>query len=261
MYVILPNNSSRTKLRNMQSQLSAEAINDMIERMEMKTAVVLFPKLQLTTDYNLKPILRDLGISSLLSPTTSDLSLISNGYEKNFYAGRPSDVQFSGNRNDESTQQDQPQVLAEKSSIQFPLSRSKRDVSYKVESSIRRESEPLKLKDLVLNKRITKPNPSKKPNRSRRQTDQIDASQFLRNLDQARSSDLQNPRLFANEIVHKVDLTVNERGTEGGAATSISLNRSGTDVVFRTDTPFMIVIRHDTTKLVLFYGTIYDPSA
>ncbi|CAO1361197.1 unnamed protein product [Diamesa hyperborea] len=82
----------------------------------------------------------------------------------------------------------------------------------------------------------------------------------LQKLDSIRrNGNLKNPFLFADEVIHKVDLEINEQGTEGGAATAITLNRSGTNVVFRTEVPFMILIRHDPTRLPLFYGTVFNP--
>lgn len=67
--------------------------------------------------------------------------------------------------------------------------------------------------------------------------------------------------LFVDDIVHKVDFTVNEQGTEAAAATVTYLKKSGPDVLFRGDTPFMVIVRHDPTKLVLFYGLINQPPA
>ncbi|XP_017483805.1 PREDICTED: leukocyte elastase inhibitor-like [Rhagoletis zephyria] len=66
--------------------------------------------------------------------------------------------------------------------------------------------------------------------------------------------------LFVGDIVHKVDFVVDEDGTEGAAATVTYLKRSGGSVLFRADTPFLILVRHDPTKLPLFYGIINVPS-
>ncbi|KAH8237514.1 hypothetical protein KR038_002899 [Drosophila bunnanda] len=67
--------------------------------------------------------------------------------------------------------------------------------------------------------------------------------------------------LVVDDIVHKVDFIVNEQGTEAAAATITYLKKSGPDVIFRVDTPFMVLVRHDPTKLVLFYGLINEPPA
>lgn len=67
-------------------------------------------------------------------------------------------------------------------------------------------------------------------------------------------------RLFASEIIHKVELEVNEKGTEGGAITASTIFRSLPSVQIRIDAPFLMMLGHDATRLPLFYGTIYDPS-
>lgn len=93
----------------------------------------------------------------------------------------------------------------------------------------------------------------------------------LRSIFSAGSSDLSgmlesgpnglNQRLYASEIVHKVELEINEKGTEGGAVTSSTIFRSLPSVQVRIDTPFVMLLGHDETQLPLFYGSIYDPSS
>lgn len=271
MYVILPNNSTKDKLQSMQGRLRAEDIDNMISKMTLKSAILLFPKMHLTYSLDLRSVLSQLGIRSLFSPRSSDLSLISSGYElqgdmpglngQNMNSYRPS-------------AQSAPMV----STIQrngeelFVFSRisednddessgkQKRDVTYKVESEFKRDQDPLRLKDFVLNKRITKPNSVKKLLRNRRQIQNTNSTQLLQNIDYLRQIvSGENPGLYADAILHKVDLTINEKGTEGGAATAVILTKTGTDVVMRVETPFMFLIRHDDTKLPLFFGTVFEP--
>ncbi|XP_055598574.1 serine protease inhibitor 28Dc-like [Uranotaenia lowii] len=70
----------------------------------------------------------------------------------------------------------------------------------------------------------------------------------------------QQQRLFASEIVHKVELDINEKGTEGGAITASTIFRSLPSVQMRIDTPFLMLLGHDETRLPLFYGTVFDPT-
>ncbi|XP_017859273.1 PREDICTED: serpin B4 [Drosophila arizonae] len=65
--------------------------------------------------------------------------------------------------------------------------------------------------------------------------------------------------LIVSDILHKVDFTVNEQGTEAAAATAAILKKSGPEVLFRAETPFILLVRHDLTKLPLFYGMINEP--
>ncbi|XP_058126726.1 serine protease inhibitor 28Dc-like [Anopheles ziemanni] len=69
-----------------------------------------------------------------------------------------------------------------------------------------------------------------------------------------------SPKLYVDSMVHQVDLEVNEHGTEGGAVTMAVMDRSAPPVTFRVRGPFLIAIRHDPTKMLLFYGAVYDPS-
>uniref|UniRef100_A0A182M2M1 Serpin domain-containing protein n=1 Tax=Anopheles culicifacies TaxID=139723 RepID=A0A182M2M1_9DIPT len=64
---------------------------------------------------------------------------------------------------------------------------------------------------------------------------------------------------YVNQILHKLDLKIDEEGTEGAAATSALLDRIGPQKQFNGNAPFLIYLRHDATGLPLFYGPIFDP--
>uniref|UniRef100_A0AAG5DUG0 Serpin domain-containing protein n=1 Tax=Anopheles atroparvus TaxID=41427 RepID=A0AAG5DUG0_ANOAO len=66
-------------------------------------------------------------------------------------------------------------------------------------------------------------------------------------------------RPYVNQIMHKVDLAIDEEGTEGAAATSALVDRIGSQQTFNGNTPFLIYLRHDATGLPLFYGPVFDP--
>lgn len=284
MYVILPRNSNAERLRSAQKILTADKIEKMISQMVIKTAVILFPKMHLSCAHHLKRHLRDLGLHTLFEPYQSDLSVMSEGnrmFTNNFQASQlpsvspaqptpfsfapvPMNNPLTGNNNRVS--HPLPRPFDPKETLIFgrmntddsvPTSKkTKRDVTYKVESQNSKRDSPLTLKDFMLRKRIVKKSQMKKLRRNKRQTMPF----YVERLDMIRHrKDLLNPYLFAEEVIHKVDLTVNEKGTEGGAATAITLNRSGTQVVFRVDTPFMFLIRHDPTHVPLFYGVVFEP--
>lgn len=243
MYVIMPKDSSSDKLRSLQKVLTAEKIESMISKMVVRTAVILFPKLHLACGHSLKSLLQEMGLHTLFDAGKSDLSVMSEGFNK---------------RND--MQEDQKDRLVfGRTGIDEQQARSNRrvlrDVTYKTESEFSKNVNPLTFKDFMLNKRLVKKVQGKKLRRSKRQFEQLGAQR----LDLLRHRNLKNPHIFASEVLHKVDLTVNEKGTEGGAATAITLNRSGTNVVFRVDTPFMFLIRHDPTHVPLFYGLVFEP--
>lgn len=65
--------------------------------------------------------------------------------------------------------------------------------------------------------------------------------------------------IYASDIVHKVDLDVNEIGTTGAAATSTSLNRGGY-INFRADRPFIFFIYDTRIGSMTFWGVIRKPT-
>uniref|UniRef100_A0A182IXS8 Serpin domain-containing protein n=1 Tax=Anopheles atroparvus TaxID=41427 RepID=A0A182IXS8_ANOAO len=65
--------------------------------------------------------------------------------------------------------------------------------------------------------------------------------------------------LFVYDIVTQAKLDVNEQGTEGGAFTTAPIDPIGPGYTFQVNSPFLILIRHDITKALLFYGALYDP--
>ncbi|XP_059619212.1 serine protease inhibitor 28Dc [Phlebotomus argentipes] len=275
-YIIIPNDSTPQKLRDLQRDLSPDMIDYMISRMTMNTSILFLPKMHLTSDFRLRDILYQLGITTLFDPARADLSLItdrdafgnvgrtlpltqSGGFAAPSvplrYENREDVLIFSRLRGDDDDDE-QAEIKDASNDTQKTKNARKKRATYKVASKYERESEPLRLKDFVLRKRITKPYAEKKLSRPRRQ---ISALESLQEINQLRGRVISNPGLYASEVVHKVDLTINEKGTEGGAAVLVLLHKTGTDVVLRVDVPFMFLIRNEATKLPLFYGTIFEP--
>lgn len=151
MYVMLPEDSSRAKIRDLQNRLSATQIDSMITKMNLRTATVSFPRMQLESSTNLEKSFRKLGVKSIFNIQSSDLGMMLN-----------------------------------------PNARGK-------------------------------------------------------------------TRLFVSQISHKVNLSVDEKGTEGAAVTMTLIDRSASAVYFNVNQPFLVYIRHDPTRLPLFYGAVFDP--
>lgn len=222
MFLLLPNNSSPAAVRDLHRKLNAEIINQMIANMTVASSIVFLPKMHLTSTIDLHRTIAGFGARSLFDPFRADLGLIADDVESlkpmvpnggASYLG----PNFNSNSNHDGKLED---VLIFSRFKEDPEShgdedmkiRSKRN-TYKTASS---KSGPLRMKDFILRKRITKENKlDKKSHRHRRQV--IDRLSSLKSLDRLRNSTIGNPGLFANEIVHKVDLVVNEKGTEGGA--------------------------------------------
>ena len=68
---------------------------------------------------------------------------------------------------------------------------------------------------------------------------------------------------YISEVKHKTYVKVNEEGTEAAAVTSVGMGISSVSVPQRftmiVDRPFFVAIRDDTSRTVLFMGSIVDP--
>lgn len=158
MYIVLPNDSNRARLRQLQASLSSAELDRLIGQMKMHKAIVQFPRMHASNTYDLKAALQQLGVRKLFDRTSNNLKIVSG-----------------------------------KSNANGAEARAK-------------------------------------------------------------------VKLYVSEMVHKIDLEINERGTEGGAVTITAMERSLPPVNFRVRGPFLIAIRHDPTKMLLFYGAVFDPS-
>ncbi|XP_055633088.1 uncharacterized protein LOC129773501 [Toxorhynchites rutilus septentrionalis] len=151
MYVLMPQNSTRAKVRALQNRLTATRIDSMISGMKRRTAIVNFPRMQLLSSTDLEKSFRLLGVKSIFSAQHSDLRF----------------------------------MLNQSSQGKIPL--------------------------------------------------------------------------YVSQISHKVNLNVDERGTEGAAVTVTLIDRTSPSVIFNANQPFLIYVRHDPSRLPLFYGAVFNP--
>lgn len=282
MFIILPNNSNKERLIDLQAKLTTARIQEMISKMEWKQSIIGFPKMHIVNDLDLKEILGNMGLRSLFNAQESDLSVLAPGSSNinnvNIYNDNENERSEQPQRDEElfifarlgEGQSVANETAGNRKNLTAPSRQRRSAVTYKASSSnFRSVREPLRLKDLVIEKRITKPYPRKKNvSRGRReavfQFPENQSASSLQRLHHLRSQLIirpePNPGLFADDMKHKIDLTINEVGTEGGAATSTTMKRTGPEVVFRAETPFLFFVRHDDTKLPLFYGAVFEPT-
>jgi len=66
--------------------------------------------------------------------------------------------------------------------------------------------------------------------------------------------------LYISAVIHKAFVDVNEEGTEAAAATAVVMT-GGMRItpIFRTDRPFLFLIRHNPTGAILFMGRVTEP--
>lgn len=93
------------------------------------------------------------------------------------------------------------------------------------------------------------------------------AEDNLKTLNEMRSkpSEYVNADFAVSQIFHEVHLEVTEKGTKGAAVSSVMAmtphksKMLDLSMKFVVDIPFLFMIRHDPTKIPLFYGAMFDP--
>ena len=66
--------------------------------------------------------------------------------------------------------------------------------------------------------------------------------------------------LVSPQVVHGTALDVDEEGTEGAAATGISMERTILRIIVRVHRPFLIAIVLKDTQSIIFLGKVTNPS-
>ncbi|KAL1378531.1 hypothetical protein pipiens_003971 [Culex pipiens pipiens] len=231
MYLVVPNNSDRQKLSFLLSNtIDIGQLNNMIDRMEVKTGAVVMPKMQLENNLGLKQQPQQ----SHYPPNTPT---------------RPQQLPVNPDRRQGSfNNQNNFQQLSPPPAPQVPATSSyDQNLPPQAIVSCFEQQECIYLQGCrIIRKCYQTTNKVAQPlmnlggrSRSKRQTNQ-------------------SP-LFVGDIVHKVSLDIDESGTEGGAVTAVVIDRISSSFTLRLDGPFLIYLRHDATKLPLFYGPVYDP--
>ena len=66
--------------------------------------------------------------------------------------------------------------------------------------------------------------------------------------------------LVSPQVVHGAALDVDEEGTEGAAATGISMERTFLRTIVRVNRPFLIAVVLKDTQSIIFLGKVTNPS-
>lgn len=83
MYILLPKNAGVKALREFQNKLTVDIIENLVKNMKNETCIISMPRMKLSSTLHLEPVLAALGMKSLFDPELADLSLISQGKNKN----------------------------------------------------------------------------------------------------------------------------------------------------------------------------------
>lgn len=200
--------------------INAATANEIIMKMTMKTASIQFPKMQLINSFSMKELFNQLGVYTIFDRSASDLQRVL----ANYTGGRFDDDIFDQL---EDTKENAINELQEA----FPGC-------------------VLSFKDVERKDQCTKSTNCRYGAKT---------CYCCSKLGYRKKRSAVTP-VYVNEVIHKVNVVINEKGTEGGAVTATLLDRNAPEVNFRTNGPFLILIRDETTKLPLFYGNVYEPT-
>lgn len=69
-----------------------------------------------------------------------------------------------------------------------------------------------------------------------------------------------NPFLLPPQVTHKAVLSVDEKGTEAAAVTTIEIMPMSLPDTIMLNRPFLLFILEDSTKSIVFMGKVTNPS-
>nr|CAD7606553.1 unnamed protein product [Timema genevievae] len=224
MYLVLPRDTGLDAFRALEKRLSVDDIEELISTTEERPVIVSVPRMRLESTLNLKDALEALGVHALFDPSESDLRGISPGYSRN-------DTFSLSMRIFEDQNTTTPKTTANVTKVGF------------------------------LNTTTTDSTPQASKNRTKRYTSAgyRPAEVMMTMEGRPAIETLLNPGLYADDVIHKVEIEVTETGTIASAATAVTVLRDGSRHVVRFDRPFLFFIRHEPTKLVLFWGSVVRP--
>lgn len=296
MYVLLPTQSNRNALDNLEARLSPEIIDMLIGKMKNTTCIIGMPRMKLSSTLSLNRALNSLGLTSLFIPGVANLGLLSPGNGPTPDNDDP--FIFSRINGDQETTTAPINNLTEKKNyIRYEDSRGGYSVQQwntgfyldQIHRAVRQlRDSPSEVKENSQYSVNTEPQGPddidqvkvvalgedkyhfQQPKRSKRQSRPVDAD-FVRfvesqglpsyGLDELRNSpNLANPGLFASDVIHKVEIDITETGTVAAAATGVILQRNGDQKRLIANRPFLFFVRHDPTRLILFWGTVNKPT-
>ncbi|XP_050514969.1 uncharacterized protein LOC114337971 [Diabrotica virgifera virgifera] len=267
-YIIMPFDSSVQKLKEFEDRITEMDLETLAEKAIYKKALVSFPKMTLESTLNMKSVLAKLNITNLFNPVTANLGLISAG---------PGNIPFKRNPHEKSeinpltpNQDPDDVIIFNKSGNPVNCSGifdNSTNITTCEETVVDAKGEHKviykKFGDKI-GRRIEKSMSNEKPIKNSRKpfSDSRDTIDNLRHLINKQSADNNylNPGLYADKVIHKVFLQVTEAGTEAAATTIVALPRSYSSIGFRVDVPFIFFMRHESTKTILFWGSVEKPT-
>ncbi|XP_074100340.1 serine protease inhibitor 28Dc isoform X1 [Cotesia typhae] len=79
MYALLPTATNSNALDDLESRITPEVINSLINKMINSTCIIAIPRMKLSSTLSLNRALQSLGLTSLFTPSEANLGLLSTG--------------------------------------------------------------------------------------------------------------------------------------------------------------------------------------
>jgi serine protease inhibitor len=230
MYLVLPNEPGYQALKNLLYRLTVNHLQGLADSTKETTVIIRVPRMKLESTLYLKEALEVLGVHSLFDPFQADLSQISD-YRNADYStitdclGDKNVTQEHSRNTDNITLTTHPCTGYRTLHTNTSSDEMLKKLSHQTDS---------------VRKRVTKDN-------------KLSASEGDSNVSS-------NGGLFADSVIHKVTIDVNEVGTEAAASSVVSLTRDGFFKLVKFERPFLFFIRHEATGCILFWGTVVKPT-
>ncbi|KAI4463976.1 serine protease inhibitor serpin [Holotrichia oblita] len=209
MYVIIPQDSNVTRLRSFEASLTSGDILRLVKSTVYTQSVVVFPKMKVEATSDLREALQSLGIKSLFNPYEANLALLSPGYTQPNY--RPVNNPTPSSR--ESVGRDNDVLIFSRfgqpiNCTQIFNPNSNISECEEIDSNTQKQVTYKKFGD-KLGRRVT-----------RDATDSLDNLRMVLNRD-PHNKNVENPGIYADQVLHKVYIDITEQGTEAAASTSV----------------------------------------
>ncbi|CAH1284421.1 unnamed protein product [Diabrotica balteata] len=246
-YVVMPFASSVQKLKEFESRITEADLESLAEQTVYQKVLVSIPKMTLESTLNMKSVLSKLNVHSLFNPELANLGLMSPGVAstRGIPFRKHAEDEFLINSLTPSSSNPNDVIIVNKSGHPINCSSifdNTNNITTCEEIAGDYKGEHNRIKRKISN-----------------YGDTIDSLRHLINQ-QSGDNNYQNPGLYASRIIHKIFLSVTEKGTEAAATSLIALPKSFSKISFRVDVPFIFFMRHEETKTILFWGSVERPT-
>ncbi|KAF5308302.1 hypothetical protein FQR65_LT06295 [Abscondita terminalis] len=230
MYLILPNESNVGKLRELENQLTPGDIERLINSTRVTEVALGLPKMKIESTVNLVSAMKYLGVRSLFDPRTANLALLSAPSVQRGFALVP------------------PPSAPPPTTT--PMPNLNRELIF---ARFGDQSDCESVYDFYTKTVRCRERRTRAASQDFLETLRREYQRYKTNPSQG------NPGLYADQFIHKTFIEINEVGTEAAASSGVGISRSG-KVTFKCDVPFLFFIYEEDAKVVLFWGSVKNPS-